>query len=291
MHGGAERQWQPCRKRNRYKGSSEKEIRLSSQPCSKQIVMEINSKNNGNWQGSMETSRMNESKSAERSLRLSIIIPVLNEAQHIVTLMQSLAPCRQAGAEIIVVDGVSEDQTVALATPYADRVLSAARGRARQMNAGADAAQGDMLLFLHADTLLPPCAYSLVLSGLSESGQLWGRFNVRIEGRSPMLKVIAWMMNMRSRLTGIATGDQAIFVRRDVFLEVGAYPDQPLMEDIELSHRLKKRGAPLCLRDKVTTSGRRWESRGVWRTISLMWTLRLRYWLGAPAEELARVYR
>jgi rSAM/selenodomain-associated transferase 2 len=239
----------------------------------------------------MKTSHANELEPTDRPLRLSIIVPVLNEAQHIATLMQSLDPCRQAGAEIIVIDGGSEDQTVALAAPYADCIVAAARGRARQMNAGADAARGDIVLFLHADTLLPPRAYRLVLSGLSEPGRVWGRFDVRIEGRSPMLKVIAWMMNRRSRLTGIATGDQAIFVRRDVFLEVGAYPDQPLMEDIELSHRLKKLGAPLCLRDKVTTSGRRWESRGVWRTIWLMWTLRLRYWLGAPAEKLARVYR
>jgi rSAM/selenodomain-associated transferase 2 len=239
----------------------------------------------------MKTSHVNELNCTGISLRLSIVIPVLNEAQHIVPVMESLAACRQAGAEIIVVDGGSEDQTVALAAPYADRILSVARGRARQMNAGAEAAQGEVLLFLHADTFLPPGAYWLVLSRLSEPCQLWGRFDVKIEGRSPMLKVIAWMMNLRSRVTGIATGDQAIFVRRDVFREVGAYPDQPLMEDIEFSRRLKKRGAPLCLRDKVTTSGRRWESRGVWRTIWLMWVLRLRYWLGSPPEKLARVYR
>jgi rSAM/selenodomain-associated transferase 2 len=189
-----------------------------------------------------------------------------------------------------VVDGGSTDNTVALCDGLADAVVTSPKGRARQMNAGAAQARGEMLLFLHADTRLPDGAERCLAQVLHASAP-WGRFDVRIEGTSLMFPVIAACMNRRSRWTGIATGDQAIFVRRDVFERVGGFPDQPLMEDIELSRRLRAIAWPLSLRDRVLTSGRRWERGGVWRTIALMWRLRLRYWLGASPDDLARAYR
>lgn len=224
-------------------------------------------------------------------MRLSIIIPVLNEAERIAATLQALAGLREQGAQVIVVDGGSTDSSVSLAGPLSDLVVMAGRGRALQMNAGAVAASGDVLLFLHADTILPPQADRLVLEGLRDSVRRWGRFDVSIDGRSRLLRLVALMMNLRSRLTGIATGDQGIFVRRDEFMAVGGFPVQPLMEDIALSRLLKARSRPLCLRARASTSGRRWEQHGVWRTIFLMWRLRLRYWLGAAPEELARQYR
>ncbi len=221
---------------------------------------------------------------------LSIVIPVLNEADGIVAALRALAPLRSRGAEVIVVDGGSHDATVVLARPLADQVLAAAAGRARQMNAGAASAQADMLLFLHADTQLPDGADHLVRRALV-AGAPWGRFDVRISGRPFMLRVVAALMNLRSRWTGIATGDQAIFVTRAAFVQAGGFPDQPLMEDVEIARRLCAFGRPACLRTCVTTSGRRWETRGIWRTIFLMWRLRWRYWRGAPAQTLAEAYR
>ena len=221
--------------------------------------------------------------------RISIVIPVLNEASRIVATLTALAPLRAQGAELIVVDGGSSDDTAALCKGLADAVLSAPRGRALQMNAAARAASGAVLLFLHADTRLPDDALTQIAQAVQT--QPWGRFDVRIAGRSPILPVVAALMNMRSRLTGIATGDQALFVRRDAFDAVGGFPAQPLMEDIELCKRLRRLGRPACLRAKVVTSGRRWDSRGAWRTIGLMWRLRLLYWLGVPAERLAAAYR
>ena len=197
--------------------------------------------------------------------------------------LEALAPLRARGHEVIVVDGGSTDGTAEAAAGLCDRILSAPRGRASQMNAGARVATGEVLLFLHADTRLPPQADALVLG----SG-LWGRFDVEIEGRHPLLKLVAWAMNLRSRITGIATGDQAIFVRRDAF---PGFPEIALMEDIALSKSLKRRAPPRCLRRKVVTSGRRWESRGVLRTILLMWRLRLLYFIGVPPDALARKYQ
>jgi rSAM/selenodomain-associated transferase 2 len=221
--------------------------------------------------------------------RLSIIVPVLNEAAGIVAALTPLQAWRRAGHEVIVVDGGSVDATPALAAPLADRVVGAARGRARQMNAGAAiAAGGAVLLFLHADTRLPDNAPIAIASALR--GQVWGRFDVVIEGRPFPLRVVAALMNLRSRITGIATGDQAIFVTRAAFDAAGGYPDQPLMEDIELSKCLKRLGPPACLRERVVTSGRRWERHGVWRTILLMWWLRFDYWRGVPAARLAARY-
>lgn len=227
-----------------------------------------------------------------RQSPLTIIVPVLNEAVGIVATLQPLQALRSRGAEIVVVDGGSTDGTLDLARPLADQVLVAPRGRARQMNAGAALARGRVLLFLHADTRLPEQADLTILEvfGYVLEGRHWGRFDVVIEGRSPWLKVVARLMNLRSRLTGIATGDQAIFVSRSAFRAVGGLPDIPLMEDIALSKALKRIGRPVCLAACVTTSGRRWEKHGVWRTILLMWWLRLRFFLGADPVRLALEY-
>ena len=222
-------------------------------------------------------------------MRLSIIVPVLDEAAGIATTLQALAPLRERGHEVIVVDGGSRDATAALAALLCDRVLASPRGRARQMNAGAQAASGAVLLFLHADTALPPGADLLVQQALA-GGALWGRFDVRIAGRSALFPLIARLMNLRSRLTGIATGDQAMFTSAALFKQLGGFADLPLMEDIEFSSRLRAAGRPACLHEPVRTSGRRWEQHGVWRTIFLVWRLRWRYWRGTPAEVLAKAY-
>jgi rSAM/selenodomain-associated transferase 2 len=223
--------------------------------------------------------------------RLSIIMPVLDEGEGIAQALDALAELRGLGVEIVVVDGGSSDATVQRARLRADHVLTAPRGRALQMNAGAAKASGDVLLFLHADTRLPPEAERLVLDGLARSTHGWGRFDVTIDGRHPMLKLVAATMNLRSRITGIATGDQAIFVKRELFQSVGGFPAIPLMEDIALSKRLKRLGKPLCLRERAVTSGRRWETHGVFRTIFLMWRLRLAYFFGADPAALAGRYR
>ena len=213
--------------------------------------------------------------------RLSVVVPALNEAHGIRAALEALAPLRARGHEVIVVDGGSTDGTERIAVPWCDLFLHAPRGRALQMNAGARAASGDVLVFLHADTRLPPDADRAIGSSL------WGRFDVRIEGRHPLLKVVACAMNLRSRLSGVATGDQAIFVRREAFT---GFPEIPLMEDVAFSKAMKRRARPACLRDTVLTSGRRWESRGVLRTVLLMWRLRLMSFLGAHPETLARIY-
>ena len=222
---------------------------------------------------------------------LSIVIPTLNEAETIADTLAALQPLRGRECEVIAADGGSADATVELARPLADAVVSSAAGRARQQNAGAAAARGEVLLFLHADTRLPADADALVRDGLRRTGRGWGRFDVRLSGRHPMLRVIERMMGVRSRLSGVATGDQAIFVRRDWFRDVGGFPDLPLMEDVALSKALRRLGPPLCLRETVTTSSRRWERRGVWRTMALMWRVRLAYWLGADPARLAERYR
>jgi rSAM/selenodomain-associated transferase 2 len=221
---------------------------------------------------------------------LSIVMPALNEAAVIEATLKALQPLRARGVELVLADGGSHDGTAERAAPWVDRVATSARGRALQMNAGAAQARGKVLLFLHADTRLPPQADLQVLRALAGAA-CWGRFDVRIEGRPWMLRVVAAAMNLRSRLTGIATGDQAIFVTREAFERVGGFPAQPLMEDVEISKRLKREGRPACLRLRVCTSGRRWEQRGVWRTIVLMWRLRWRYWRGEPAARLAEAYR
>jgi rSAM/selenodomain-associated transferase 2 len=193
-------------------------------------------------------------------------------------------------AEIIVADGGSEDATADLARPLADRVLEAPRGRARQMNAGAAAARGEVLLFLHADTVLPEDAPRDIGAAFEKSGRQWGRFDATIAGRDALLAVVSLMMNARSRMSGIATGDQAMFVRRQAFEKVGGFPDIPLMEDVALSKSLKSLSPPACLRQRVITSARRWERDGVLRTIVLMWRLRFAYAMGVDPRRLARRY-
>lgn len=219
---------------------------------------------------------------------LSIVMPVLDEGERIGAAIDALAPLVARGAELIVVDGGSRDGTADRARACGAVVLEAPRSRAAQMNAGAASARGRSLLFLHADTRLPDGADGLIAQALRTHA--WGRFDVRIDGRHPMLRMVAAMMNLRSRLTGIATGDQAMFVTRAAFEQAGRFPQQPLMEDIELSARLRRVGRPACLAARATTSGRRWERDGAWRTILLMWRLRFDYWRGAPPAELHRRY-
>ena len=222
--------------------------------------------------------------------RLAIIIPVLNEADGVALHLAALQDARGRGVEVVVVDGGSRDATVSLALPLADLIVTAPRGRAAQMNAGARATDADILLFLHADTRLPPDFEPLVLDGLATTGRMWGRFDVAIAGAHPFLPKIAALMNIRSRATGVATGDQAMFMTRAAFDHIGGFPDLPLMEDIEASRQLKHLSPPVCLRARVSTSGRRWEQNGVWRTILKMWSLRLRWFFGADAQRLARDY-
>ena len=227
---------------------------------------------------------------AHEVTKLSIIIPTLDEASHIAATLQSVADLRRRGHEIIVADGGSSDATAALARGLADRIVCSPAGRAEQMNAGARAAAGDVLLFLHADSRLPPQADRLILQGMAGSECAWGRFDVQIAGAHPLLRLVERMMNLRSRLTRICTGDQGIFVRRKTFEAVGGYPHQALMEDIALSARLRRLSAPLCLRQRCLTSARRWECNGVLRTIALMWWLRLQYAFGVAPARLARAY-
>lgn len=223
---------------------------------------------------------------------LSVVIPALNEGPVIRSCLRRLVALRSRGAEIIVVDGDSSDDTVEQARAFCDAIVCAPRGRASQMNAGALAASGAILLFLHADTTLPDFADTLMHDAFArDPARVWGRFDVNIDGSAPLLRVVAWSMSLRSRLSGIATGDQAIFCRRDVFVDVGGFPVIPIMEDVAFSSQMRGRSHPHCLKARVTTSGRRWETHGVIRTIVLMWGLRLAYALGVPAATLAHWYR
>jgi rSAM/selenodomain-associated transferase 2 len=223
--------------------------------------------------------------------RLSVIMPVLNEEATIAPALAALQPLRAQGHELVVVDGGSRDRTVQLVQGLADRIAVTQPGRALQMNHGAGLATGDALLFLHVDSSLPDGAVEAIATALA-SGAPWGRFDVAIEGRPRILKLVSLMMNLRSRLTGIATGDQGIFMQRDLFEKACGYAPIPLMEDVAMSKRLKRlAGRPACLAARVVTSGRRWEAHGPWRTIVVMWRLRLAYALGADPARLARLYR
>ncbi|MDX1298035.1 MAG: TIGR04283 family arsenosugar biosynthesis glycosyltransferase [Pseudomonas sp.] len=221
---------------------------------------------------------------------LTVVIPVRNEAQALPYLLEDLAALRVAGAQLIVVDGGSSDSTCELALGRVDRLLRTAPGRALQMNAGAAAAQGEYLWFVHADTRVSAESVERLQDVLRER-PLWGRFDVRLSGSGVALWVIGWMISLRSRLTGIASGDQGIFVERACFDALGGYAQIPLMEDLQLCRRLKVQARPYCLRPPLSTSSRRWEHHGIWRTVVLMWCLRLAYYCGVSPEKLARQYR
>ncbi len=223
--------------------------------------------------------------------KVSIIIPTLNEAASLEATLQPLQSWRKAGHELILVDGGSDDATAAIAAPLVDQLLTSTPGRARQMNMGAEAASGEVLLFLHADTRLPDGADAIILGAMAQQYR-WGRFDVRLSGRHWLLRIVERMMNWRSCLSGIATGDQGVFVERDLFIQLGGFPPLPLMEDVAMSRRLKGAvGRAACIRTPLVTSSRRWEQHGIVRTILLMWRLRLAWFLGVPAERLARQYR
>jgi rSAM/selenodomain-associated transferase 2 len=222
-------------------------------------------------------------------LQLSIIIPALNEAGCIRDILRQLQALRAQGHEVILVDGGSCDETIALAQALVDQLLPAPAGRALQMNVGAKAASGQVFWFLHADTRVPDKAARLIIEALQQAGS-WGRFDVRLSGDKLLLRLVERMMNWRSRFTGVASGDQGIFVTRELFERVGGFAELPLMEDIDLSRRLKREQWPVCLRDTLTTSSRRWERNGVLRTITLMWYLRLAYFLGVSPARLAMRY-
>ena len=221
-------------------------------------------------------------------MNLSVIVPTLDEEA---ALPATLAAARQTSVmELIVVDGGSHDRTCEIARALADRTLSSGRGRARQMNVGAAAARGDVLLFLHADTRLPAGYATAVAGALADPGVVGGRFDVRLDAPGLAYRLIGRMISLRSRLTRVASGDQAIFVRRAVFERLGGFPAVPLMEDIELSRALKRAGGVACLRETVLTSARRWQRHGVVRTVLLMWLLRAGYYAGIPPARLARMY-
>jgi rSAM/selenodomain-associated transferase 2 len=222
--------------------------------------------------------------------KISIIIPVLNEQSALIEHLPVLQDYRHAGHEVIVVDGGSTDASVSIASALADQVLKSSPGRSVQMNAGAARAAGTILLFLHIDTLLPAHADRILTNHLSNSDRVWGRFDLKLTGSSSAFRVIEWMINLRSRYTGMATGDQAIFVLSSVFQQAGAYPEIPLMEDVALSRKLRKFSRPVCLRQRVITSSRRWEQHGIVRTTGLMWILRLGFFFGVSPTSLHRKY-
>lgn len=223
--------------------------------------------------------------------KLSIIIPTLNEATIIESSLQALCPLQQQGHEVIVVDGKSEDNTCAIAENFADKVITSKPGRSFQMNAGVNHASGDILVFLHADTRLPDNADTLIINGLASHKFFWGRFDIRLTGENILYRCIETLMNWRSKFTGIATGDQVIFIDKLSFKRVGGYPQLDLMEDIALCKKLQRISPPLCLTDQALTSTRRWEKNGILKTILLMWWLRLGYFFGRNPKHLMQDYQ
>lgn len=219
----------------------------------------------------------------------SIIIPVLNEAAQIAMRLQDLRVQLGSGWQIIVVDGGSTDDTVQQARAGCDQLVQSARGRSTQMNAGAAVAAGELLMFLHADTRLP-VDFDVQMQMFLQSGRQWGRFDVQLDGDHPLFRVIAFMMNLRSRLTGIATGDQVFFMRREFFQQLDGFAPIPLMEDVEFSRRACRISRPWCSRAQVTTSARKWQQNGILRTVVLMWWIRLAYFVGVPPSVLHRWY-
>lgn len=230
---------------------------------------------------------------AERSEErrpLSVVIPALNESANIAGCLRSIAPLLARGAGVLVCDGGSSDDTAHIARAHGAQVLVCAKGRARQMNAGAAASDSHLLVFLHADTQLDETVverlWSLAVSELS----VWGRFDVRLSGPGAALRVIETCMNLRSRITGIATGDQVMFCSSDLFRSVNGFADIALMEDIELSAKLRRLQRPLCCVERVCTSSRKWREQGIVRTVVLMWRMRLAYAMGADPSHLAKIY-
>lgn len=223
-------------------------------------------------------------------MKLSIVIPVLNEADGIESFLTSLQPLRRQGHELIVADGGSVDGTAQRAAPLVDHLVRSLPGRARQMNTAATRATGDIILFLHADSQLPEHCAERIFSGLKNTAKRWGRFDIKLSGDRFMFRVVEWLMNARSRWSGVSTGDQGLFLERSLFDSIGGFPAIPLMEDIAICKRLKQASAPLCLAASIVTSSRRWEKHGIWRTIWLMWRLRFAYWRGADPADLARIY-
>ena len=222
------------------------------------------------------------------AMRISIVIPVLNEEKSITEIVTALMPLKPH--ELIIVDGGSSDRTPEICNRLDVTLLSSSRGRGTQMNQGAKQATGDVLLFLHADTRLPDSAFDDIRAALGNPQCVGGRFDVQLDGSYWLLDVIGAMISLRSRMSRVATGDQGIFVRREIFAELGGYPDIPLMEDVAFSRALKRRGAVACLRSRVITSARRWEKEGIWRTILKMWTLKSLYLLGVSPVRLKRYY-
>jgi rSAM/selenodomain-associated transferase 2 len=221
-------------------------------------------------------------------MRISVIMPTLNEEKSIAAILAALMALRPH--EAIVVDGGSRDKTAQMGERAGAQVIISECGRARQMNRGVREANGDVLLFLHADTRLPVTAWADIGNALSDRRYVGGRFDIDLEGDHPMLKIIAAMISYRSRLTKVSTGDQALFVRREIFREMGGFPDIDLMEDIAFCRALKRIGRIACLRSKVISSARRWEMNGVWRTVSKMWILKLLYFVGVSPGTLKRFY-
>jgi len=222
-------------------------------------------------------------------VKISIIIPVLNEEINLSQISSHLQLIRQQGHEIIIVDGGSVDNSLVIAYEITDKVVVSKAGRALQMNSGADIASGEVLLFLHADTLLPDNALQTIID-LFQKKNYWGRFNVRLSSNKNIYRLIERLMNLRSCLTSIATGDQAIFIERNLFDRVGRFPEIALMEDVAISKQLKKIVKPVCLKQKVITSSRRWETKGVVSTVLLMWKLRLYYFFGMSPDKLKQLY-
>jgi len=220
---------------------------------------------------------------------VSIIIPVLNEENSIKVLLQQLQVCRQQGHEVIVVDGGSNDNTRSVAESLSDKVISCEAGRATQMNNGVAQSRHEILWFLHADTIIPKNAIEQIQQALNKSD--WGRFNVKLSGSHISFRLIETMINVRSCVSSIATGDQGVFVKRKIFRQVNGYSNIPLMEDVDISKKLKKLSKPVCLKCILITSSRRWEKNGISSTILLMWKLRFLYWLGVSPKYLVRQYR
>ncbi|ARQ00887.1 TIGR04283 family arsenosugar biosynthesis glycosyltransferase [Pseudorhodoplanes sinuspersici] len=220
---------------------------------------------------------------------LSIIVPVLNEARTITNALTALKPFRQRGVEVIVVDGGSDDDTAQLAQPLADRVIRGPRGRAAQMNEGAKAASGFIFLFLPSEITLPADADTQVMYGRARDTSVWGRFDMRLTGQHALLPIAARILNWRSRMSGIASSEQAIFIQRETFFRLGGFPDMPVMDDVEMSKRLKAISPPICVASRVTVPARRFDREGFWTTLRMMWLMRFRYRMGMkPAEILKR---